>query len=60
MAAAADPGLEREEASMISVAMAVYNGEMYLQEQLDSIFSQTDPVDEIVIVDDCSSDGTMD
>lgn len=45
---------------MISVAMAVYNGEKYLKDQLDSILNQTTPVDEIVIVDDCSNDQSID
>lgn len=42
----------------ISVAMAVYNGETYLPEQLDSILSQLQPQDEIVISYDKSKDGT--
>ena len=44
---------------MISVAMATFNGETYIQEQLDSIYNQTRKVDEIIIVDDCSSDLTV-
>lgn len=44
---------------MISVAMAVYNGEKYLEMQLDSILRQTKQVDEIVIVDDCSTDRSV-
>ena len=44
---------------MISVAMATYNGEKFLKEQLDSIFSQTMPIDELVICDDCSKDKTI-
>jgi len=44
---------------MISVAMATYNGQEYLSEQLESILRQTKKVDEIVIVDDCSTDGTV-
>lgn len=44
---------------MISVAMATFNGEIYIQEQLDSIYNQTRKVDEIIIVDDCSSDSTV-
>lgn len=43
---------------MISVALCTYNGEKYLSQQLDSILSQTMPVDELVIVDDCSQDST--
>lgn len=44
---------------MISVAMATYNSEEYIEEQLDSIRIQTVPVDEVVFVDDCSSDRTV-
>ncbi|WP_281509083.1 glycosyltransferase, partial [Faecalibaculum rodentium] len=39
--------------------MAVYNGEKYLKTQLESILSQTEPVDEIIIVDDGSSDNSV-
>ena len=39
--------------------MATYNGQEYLSEQLESILRQTKKVDEIVIVDDCSTDGTV-
>ena len=43
----------------VSVVMATYNGKEFLAEQLDSIVGQTRPADEVVIVDDCSSDGTL-
>lgn len=43
---------------MISVAVATYNGEKYIKEQLDSIRTQTLPVDEVIICDDCSKDNT--
>lgn len=43
----------------ISVALCTYNGEKFLAEQLESIFAQTLPVDEIVICDDCSTDSTV-
>ena len=42
----------------ISIAMATYNGENYLREQLDSLYAQTYIPDEIVVVDDCSTDNT--
>ena len=42
----------------ISVAMATYNGEKYIEEQLTSILRQTVPVDEVIICDDRSSDQT--
>jgi glycosyltransferase involved in cell wall biosynthesis len=44
----------------VSVALCTYNGEKYIVEQLDSIINQTKPVDEIVICDDISTDGTQD
>lgn len=42
----------------ISVAMAAYNGERFIEEQLQSILDQDHAVDEIVVVDDNSSDTT--
>ena len=42
----------------ISVAVCVYNGERFLQAQLDSIASQTRPVDEVVVLDDRSTDAS--
>ncbi len=43
----------------VSVAMATYNGEKYLKEQLDSILMQLGTKDEVVISDDGSTDGTI-
>lgn len=42
-----------------SVAICTFNGARYIQEQLSSILSQTRKVDEIVICDDGSTDGTL-
>ncbi|HVX52773.1 MAG TPA: glycosyltransferase family 2 protein [Chitinophagaceae bacterium] len=42
----------------VAVVMATYNGEKFLKEQLDSILQQTYRNIEIIIVDDCSTDGT--
>jgi glycosyltransferase involved in cell wall biosynthesis len=39
--------------------MATFNGESYLAAQLESIVGQTRPPDEIIIVDDGSTDGTV-
>ena len=44
----------------ISVAMATYNGEKFIEEQLLSICHQTRKPDEIVISDDGSKDNTLD
>lgn len=42
----------------ISVAMATYNGSRYIQQQLKTILHQLGAEDEVVIVDDGSTDGT--
>lgn len=44
----------------VAVVVATYNGAKYLRPQLDSILSQTYPVNEIIIQDDGSTDGTLD
>ncbi len=43
----------------ISIAMTTYNGEKYIREQLDSLYSQTRIPDEVIVCDDLSSDGTV-
>lgn len=47
------------QALKVSIAMATYNGEKYLQEQLESFLHQTRPPDELVVCDDASSDSTI-
>lgn len=44
---------------MISVCMATYNGEKYINAQLESILSQLEAQDEVVVSDDNSSDSTL-
>lgn len=44
----------------VSVCLALYNGEKYITEQIDSILSQLDHIeDELIIIDDCSSDSSV-
>ncbi|MEZ0483210.1 glycosyltransferase family 2 protein [Fibrella aquatica] len=43
---------------LVSVVLATYNGERFLEAQLDSILQQTYPNLEIVVVDDRSTDST--
>ena len=43
----------------VSIALATYNGERFLREQLDSLYSQSRLPDEVVVCDDCSSDHTV-
>lgn len=44
---------------LISIVMAVYNGEKYLSEQIQSILTQTYQNVELLISDDASIDGSM-
>lgn len=43
----------------VSVCMATYNGQRYIQEQMASILEQLGQDDEVVVVDDCSTDATL-
>jgi glycosyltransferase involved in cell wall biosynthesis len=44
----------------ISIALCTYNGEKFLSEQIESILLQTHKNFELIIVDDCSHDKTID
>lgn len=44
----------------VDILLATYNGEKYLKEQLDSILKQTYTNFNLIISDDCSTDGTID
>jgi glycosyltransferase involved in cell wall biosynthesis len=44
---------------LVSIALATYNGEKYLKEQIDSLLNQSYKNIEIIIVDDCSKDNTI-
>ncbi len=43
----------------ISVCLATYNGEKYIKEQIDSILPELEQGDELLILDDCSNDNTV-
>jgi glycosyltransferase involved in cell wall biosynthesis len=43
----------------VSVALCTYNGQAFLHQQLQSIFSQTTPVDEVIVCDEGSADDTV-
>ncbi len=43
----------------ISVAMATFNGSRFIREQLNSIFSQSYEVHEVIVCDDFSTDNTI-
>ena len=49
----------KNESPLISIAMATYNGEKFIIEQLDSIINQSYKNIEIIICDDNSNDKTV-
>ncbi|GAA3318354.1 hypothetical protein GCM10020331_020800 [Ectobacillus funiculus] len=44
---------------MISVCIATYNGSNFITRQLDSVLAQLGENDQVVVVDDCSKDRTV-
>lgn len=59
-AAAAAPGGVPADRPRVSVCVATYNGARYVVEQLGSVLAELGPGDEVVVVDDASTDGTAD
>ena len=45
---------------LVSIGLPVYNGERYLREALDSLLTQTFADFELILSDNCSTDGTAD
>jgi glycosyltransferase involved in cell wall biosynthesis len=45
---------------MISVCLATYNGAHFIERQLDSVLMQLNPSDQVIVVDDKSTDSTVD
>ncbi|MET0932684.1 MAG: glycosyltransferase [Mycetocola sp.] len=43
----------------VSVCMAAYNGSAFIEEQITSILAQLGTDDELIIIDDCSKDDTV-
>lgn len=55
----ADSMSEATASETVSVCIATYNGGKYVRHQLNSILDQLGPDDEIIIVDDASTDDTV-
>ena len=54
-----DAGRSRTDGNQpVSVVMAVYNGERFLAPQVESVLAQLQPHDELLIVDDASTDSS--
>ena len=51
---------QKKNEPMISVVVAVYNGAKTLQRCIDSVFMQSYPYKELIIIDGQSTDGTID
>lgn len=43
----------------VSVCMGIYNGEKYIEKQLQTILKQSKPADEVILCDDGSTDNTV-
>jgi glycosyltransferase involved in cell wall biosynthesis len=50
--------LQRDKDAVITALVPCFNAERYLDEAIASIRAQTRPVDQIIVVDDCSTDAS--
>jgi glycosyltransferase involved in cell wall biosynthesis len=54
-----EQGPQASQATGVTVAIPVYNGERFLAEALTSVLEQTTPPDELLVFDNCSTDRTV-
>jgi len=48
-----------ETSDMITVIIPAYNGARFVEDALKSVFAQSIPPDEVIVIDDCSTDNTL-
>lgn len=51
--------MEKSNTPLVSVVLPVYNCELYIKDAISSIFNQTIQDFEILVIDDCSTDNTL-
>jgi glycosyltransferase involved in cell wall biosynthesis len=54
-----EDSLATQEMPLVSIVIATYNGSLFLAQQMESVIAQTYPNIEVVVVDDCSTDNTI-
>lgn len=54
-----EAGLSRKVEVTVSCVVPAFNAARYIGETLDSVLAQTSPPDEVIVVDDGSTDGTL-
>ena len=52
-------GMDRMKEKMISIIIPVYNSRERLRECLESVVAQSYENKEVIVVDDCSTDGSL-
>ena len=50
--------MKHEDFGLISIIMAAYNAEKTIEQAISSVLNQTYPNFELLVVNDCSKDGT--
>ena len=52
--------MENNSKGLVSIVLPIYNGEKYMRQSIESVINQTYMNWELIIIDDCSTDSTLD